>query len=209
VRVNITQQSKANDKTTACLEALVTQGNLAREARGGGVSLVTTGLLDKASIPKREECEKLVMDSRWPSRRPALFKIEIYLPEGSDSLCSSPTLGPCLREQWVRWAPGIGAGFTISSLAFLADCFRPLPEAYGITESWFPTLNFGIEVKRAPPVGGWEWLFLRIRMGECIGGRHDYAIVVADGEGEVVAVSRHTALILGPERNIKGRMAKA
>jgi hypothetical protein len=208
VRVNITQHDEVNGGAIICLEALVTQGNLAREAQSGGVDLATPGLLNKTFIPKRGECERLEMDPVWPLRRPALFKIEIYLSAGSDSLCSSPTLGPCVREQWVRWAPSVGMGFSISSLAFLADCFRPLPEAYGVTDSWFPTRNYGMEVKRAPPVGGWEWLFLRITMGLCIGGRHDYAVVIADEEGEVVAVSRHTALIIGAESNISRRLAK-
>jgi hypothetical protein len=208
VRVNIIQRDEAKDKPIVCLEALITQGNLAREAQSEGMDLATKGLLDKALIPKREECEKLVTDRRLHMRRPAVFKIEMYLPVGSDSLCASPTLGPCVREQWVRWESGVGTGFSIPSLAFLTDCFRPLPEAYGITNSWFPTMSYGVEVKRAPPTERWEWLFLRIEMGVCIGGRHDYAIVVADEQGEVVAVSRHTALILGEQRNVKKRMTK-
>ncbi|KAH8807152.1 thioesterase-like superfamily-domain-containing protein [Xylogone sp. PMI_703] len=208
MRVNVIQKDEAKNKHIVCLEALVTQGNIAREVQGGGMELATRGLLDKASIPKREKCEKLVTDTRLYARRPALYKIEIYVPEGSDSLCASPTLGPSVREQWVRWAPGVGTGFCISSLAFLADCFRPLPEAYGITNSWFPTLSYGMEVKRAPPAGGWEWLYLKIEMGLCIGGRHDYAIVIADEHGQVVAVSRHTALIHSVEKKRSGRMTK-
>ncbi len=79
-----------------------------------------------------------MMDSKWRLRRPALHKIDIYLEKGSDSLCGSPTLGPSIREQWVRWAPGVGTAFSLSSLAFLADCFRPLPEALWYQESLVP-----------------------------------------------------------------------
>jgi acyl-CoA thioesterase len=196
VRVNVIQRDEMKDKSVTCMEALVTQGNLGLEAQNGGIDLPTKGLLSKASILKREGCERLMMDSKWLKRRPALHKINMFLPEGSDSLCASPTLGPSVREQWVCWAPGVGTGFSISSLAFLADCFRPLPEAYGITNSWFPTLSYGMEVKRSPPAGGWDWLFLRIEIGVCKKGRHDYAIVIADEEHEVVAVSKHTVLIL-------------
>jgi acyl-CoA thioesterase len=208
VRVNVIQRDEAKGKTVTCLEALVTQGNLTAESQSGGMNLATKGLLDKKSIPKREECEQWLTDPRWHTRRIAAFKIEVYLPKGSDSRAASPTLGPGVREQWMRWTPGVGSKFSLSSLAFLADCFRPLPEAYGITNSWFPTLSYGLEVKRAPPSGGWEWLFLRTDMGECINGRHDYEVVIADEQGEVVAISRHTTLILSAERNVSGRMTK-
>jgi acyl-CoA thioesterase len=208
VRVNVIQRDEAKDKTIVCLEALVTQGNLTAESHSGGMNLATKGMLNKNLIPKREECEKWVTDPRWHGRRPAAFKIEMYLPKGSDSLCASPTMGPELREQWVRWSPGVGSKFSISSLAFLADCFRPLPEAYGITNSWFPTLSYGMEIKQEPPVGGWEWIFLRVEMGICRNGRHDYTIVMADEQGEVIAISRHTTLILSAERKVKGGMIK-
>jgi acyl-CoA thioesterase len=208
VRVNLVQRDEVTDKTTVCLEALVTQGNLIAESHSGGMNLKTKGLLDKDSIPNREECVKWVTDPRWHTRRLAAFKVEMHLPNGSDSLSASPTLGPSVREQWVRWTPGVGSKFSISSLAFLADCFRPLPEAYGITNTWFPTLSYGMEIKRAPPAGGWDWLFVRIEMGLCINGRHDYEIVIADEQGEVVAISRHTTLAVSVARQIKGRMTK-
>lgn len=208
LRVQLQQRDEATNKTTVCLEALVTQGNISKEAQSGGLSLPTKPMLDKALIPKRETCEKWECDLRLHSRRPVAFKITSYLPPGSDSLCASPTLGPSVREQWVRWAPGAGEGFSISSLAYLADSFRPLPEAFGVTGCWYPTMSYGLEVKRVPPEGGWEWLFVRIDMGESIGGRYDMTLVIADEEGDVVAVSKHTALIISAERNTKGRITK-
>lgn len=80
----------------------------------------------------------------------------------------------------------------------------------GVSGHWFPTLSYGMEVKRGPPPGteGWEWLFLRIEIGECIAGRYDMVVLIADGEGNVVAVSRHTALIISAERNYQGRLSK-
>lgn len=200
VRVNVSQRDETMQTEAVRLEALVTQGNIAQEVQGKGINLATKGLLDGRLIPTRDKCEKFEADPRLRIQRPALFKLEFYLPEGSNSLCASPTHGPGVREQWVRWAPGVGSGFSISSLAFVADAFRPLPEAYGI-HGWFPTLSYGLEVKRAPPVGGWTWLFLRIEMGLCIGGRHDYTIVIADEQHEVVAISRHTTLIFANAGN--------
>jgi hypothetical protein len=207
VRANIIQRDEAKGKTVVCLEALVTQGNLAAEAQNGEADLPTKGLLDKKSIPKRETCEKWEVDPRWHTRRFAAFKLDTYLPAGSDSIGASPTEGPSVREQWVRWSPTVGTTLSISSLAFLADAFRPMPEAYGVKKSWFPTMSYGIEVKRAPPAGGWEWLFIRAEMGMCKNGRHDYSVVIADEQGEVVAVSRHTTLIVSADRNYKPKTA--
>jgi hypothetical protein len=206
VRVSVIQPNNAGNKYINCMEALVTQGNIARELDNNGLNLITDGLLD---IPKKEDCDRLELDPAWTSCRPVLFKLQMYLPPGSDSLGASPTHGPSFREQWVKWAPGIGAGFSIPSLAFLADCFRPLPEAYGVKDSSFPTLNYGMEIKKAPPSTEWEWLFLRVSMGVCVAGRHDYSIVIADEQGEIVAVSRHTALIFNMEaKNAKARTGK-
>ena len=42
---------------------------------------------------------------------------------------------------------------------------------------------------------------MRVDMGESIGGRFDMDVIIADEEGEVVAVSRHTALIISAEKN--------
>lgn len=208
LRVNIHQRDPASGKTSVCLEALVTQGNITREVQAAGLSLPTKPMLEKASIPKREACELWEHDPRLPGRRPAAFKAAHYLPKGGDSICSSPTQGPSVREEWVRWAPGSGERFSIGALAYLADSMRPLPEAFGVTNSWFPTMSFGIEVKRAPPEGGWPWLFMRTDMGVCVAGRYDQTVVIADEQGEVVAISRHTALLISAERNYKGRMTK-
>ena len=201
LRVNLIQHDHATNKKTVCLETLVTQGNLTKEAQSGSISLPTKPTLDKSSIPKRAEWEKWEYDEKLPRHRPATFQVTTYLPPGSDSICASPTMGPNVREQWVCWASGVGERFSISSLAFLADNFRPLPEAFGLTGCWKPTMSYGVEVKRAPPEGGWEWLFMRVDMGESIGGRFDMDVIIADEEGEVVAVSRHTALIISAEKN--------
>jgi hypothetical protein len=207
--VQLLQNNDAR-KTAVCLEAHITQGNLSNEAKSGGLSLPFKPMLVKDTIPKREGCEALETDPRLPSRRPATFKTYTLLPPGSDSICASPKYGPGVREQWVRWLPEVGTTFSLSSLAYLADAFRPLPEAYGVSGHWFPTLSYGMEVKRGPPPGteGWEWLFLRIEIGECIAGRYDMVVLIADGEGNVVAVSRHTALIISAERNYQGRLSK-
>jgi hypothetical protein len=103
----------------------------------------------------------------------------------------------------VRWAsPSIGTHFTIDSLPYLADNFRPLPEAYGLVGNWYATLSYGVEVKRAPDDEGWEWLFLRAEMSELINGRFGMDVWILDEQERLVARSWHTALIMGhPMKN--------
>ena len=157
---------------------------------------------------KREDCEEWDVAPEWIPRRPAALKTELLLPKGSDSLGAHPTLGPSVREQWVRWKPDVGSRFDVGSLAYLADAFRPLGEAYGMVGNWYPTMSYGMEVKRRFDGEGWEWLFLRIEMHEVRNGRFDLEVLIADEEGQLVAISRHTALIVGSERNYKGRAEK-
>jgi hypothetical protein len=190
-----------------CMEALLTLGNLMHESQNSGESLSTRPLLAAASMPPRKDCKEWEYAPEWPQQRPAAFKINILLPAGSGELMYHPTLGPSVREQWVQWRDSVGdnsEGFQISALAYLADAFRPLPEAYRLKGNWYPTLSYGLEVKKAPPTEkGWEWLFLRIETMQVKNGRFDLDVVILDEDGDLVALSKHTALIVKATRNSK------
>ena len=196
-----------------CLETTITQGNMKSEAARGGVNLPTRLVVAKSDIPKRDTCVERKDPPLLFVRRTAFAKAIFMLPHDTNELGASATLGPSIREQWIRWRNDTGGpngeGFSISSLPFLADTFIPLPEAYGLTGNWFPTMCLGIEVKKAPPTEkGWEWLFMRIEMRVVKYGRNDIDVVIMDEEGEIVALSRHTALIVSFERNSKIKGAK-
>jgi hypothetical protein len=211
VRVELIQHDSGTSKPRTRLEALITQGNLSNEAKSGGISLPTHPILAKESIPKREDCEERKNDSDLMLSRPAAYKIQTYFPPGSDPLGVTATNGPSVKEQWSRWMPSVGTSFSISSLPFLADAFRPLPDSFGLRDYWYPTLSYGMQVKRGPPAGksGWKWLFMRIEVTECRDGRFDNIVVIADEEGNVVAICTHTALIVSFERNSRGRVTAA
>jgi acyl-CoA thioesterase len=210
VRVQLLQQDSKSGKQIVCFEALVTQGNLSLEAISGGRSLPTPPYLAKEDIPERADCEEWLTAPEWIPRRPAAFKLTVMLPKGSDSLAAHPKLGPSVREQWVKWRKGVGETFDVGSLAYLADAFKPLTESFGLVGYWYPTMSFGMEVKRKFDIkeGGWEWLFLRIEMHEVRNGRFDLEVLIFNEEGEVVAISRQTSLIVEGERNYKGRAEK-
>ncbi|RDW58166.1 hypothetical protein BP6252_13577 [Coleophoma cylindrospora] len=187
-----------------CVEALVTQGNLARERHSSDVlSLPTRDLRAVYQIPPRESFARFLHDPRVSLHA----KLEFTYPPDTDAASHvHPTVGPSVREQWVRWSaasPG-SRGFTPLALPFLADAWRPLPEGYGLQKKWYPTLNYGLEIKRQPPsADGWEWLFVRVEMHVVQDGRFDMSCLIFDEQRELVALGNQVALVVGVERNRK------
>ncbi|KAK0716099.1 thioesterase-like superfamily-domain-containing protein [Lasiosphaeris hirsuta] len=124
-----------------------------------------------------------------------------------------PQLG--VFDLWIRMASG--EGFTTEALGFVADClpypveaYRPAageeggPFAHGDV-FWYPTVVMNVEVKRALPEAGVEWLRMRIQPKVIQGGRFDLEVVIFDEAGRVVALSQHVNLIVGLERNTAKR----
>ena len=81
--------------------------------------------------------------------------------------------------------------------------FLPLPENYPETRRrhWYPTLSMSVEIKALPPPGGWKWLFVRIEAGVIKNGRFDINVVICNEDKELVAISRHVALVVDGSRN--------
>ncbi|KAK3309248.1 thioesterase-like superfamily-domain-containing protein [Chaetomium strumarium] len=135
-------------------------------------------------------------------------------------------------DKWVRLASG--ERFTSASLAFVADCWPYVVEEWRPTEQeaaeaaarsggeeeesvavvvpfapdarfWYPTVVLNLEVKKALPEEGVEWLQLRIQSKQIKQGRFDLEVLILDEEGDLVALSYHVNLILGSERNMAER----
>ncbi len=70
---------------------------------------------------------------------------------------------------------------------------------------WYPTILLNLEIKKALPPEGAEWLFVRVRSKVIKNGRMDLDIMVMDESGDVVALSQHVALVLSAERNMNRR----
>jgi hypothetical protein len=68
---------------------------------------------------------------------------------------------------------------------------KPLPV-------WFPTLKLSIEIKKALPVDGAEWLQSRVTMKSVRNGRMDIDVILRDAGGEIVALATHIALVKQP-----------
>jgi hypothetical protein len=205
MRVSLLQSQSPDKPQTLCVEAQITPSNLSIPH---GPSFETKSLIDKKSIPKRQDCEPWESSPLMVRARPAAFKITVLLPIGSDSTCSHPDRDPLVRDMWMRWPDG--KPFGIEAMPFLVDAFRPHLESSRFDGKWkgvwVPTLGLGVQVFKAPGEGkeGWEWLFLRIKMGEIINGRVSQ-VVVCDENMDVAAVASHASLVLGGERGfLKG-----
>jgi hypothetical protein len=88
----------------------------------------------------------------------------------------------------------------------------PIPENYPQTKQlhWYPTLSLTLDIKAVPPPQGWEWLYVRIECGTIRGGRMDIDVVICDESSQIVAISRHVAVVVDAARNrVKTKSAVA
>lgn len=145
--------------------------------------------------------------------RRALHNMEYYFPRAGQPQKS-------VVDVWLRLAEP-GAKFDNVSLGYVADSWPYVVEAYrgGIDTGgggkdavvrqddvfWFPTVVMNMDVKKALPLGGVEWLSMRVEARQIRNGRLDLEVVLLDEAGELVAICHHVNLVLGGERNLKKR----
>ncbi|KAK4463053.1 thioesterase-like superfamily-domain-containing protein [Cladorrhinum samala] len=137
-----------------------------------------------------------------------LRNYDVFLPKAGQ-------VHESVTDLWMRFNVG-GGRFTNSSLAFVADAFPFVVEAYRPAKGsdkpygsgemfWYPTVVMSLEVKRALPERGVEWLRLRMHAKEIRNGRLDLEVLILGESGELVGISHQVNLVLGSERNTKGR----
>ena len=72
-----------------------------------------------------------------------------------------------------------------------------------VAKFWYPTVLLNLDIKKALPPEGVEFLFVRARAKQIKNGRMDQEVTIMDQEGDLVALSNHVSLVLGSERNLK------
>lgn len=120
-----------------------------------------------------------------------------------------------VADMWLRFKSG--EKFTNASLGYVADAYPTVIEAWRPKRDeeqtpfrsdemfWYPTLALNLDVKKALPEEGVEWLFIRSMAKVIQNGRLDLEVIVLDQSGDVVALSNHVNMILSAERNLKER----
>ncbi|KAK9426026.1 putative Thioesterase-like protein TwmA [Seiridium unicorne] len=151
----------------------------------------------------------------------SLQRWQFYLPRNGP-------LTPGVCDMWIRLASG--ERITQGVLAYVVDSFpMDMNTFFASTEMrklfynaprnpetstkenhsedkqragvWLPTVVMNLEVKKALPEDGVEWLAVCATSKQIQDGKFDLDLVVRDGEGELVALSSHVALILEMGRN--------
>ena len=215
VHVELTQGDKGAEP---CIVGYLTQSNLRTET---GLSLPTKWSLYPPPVPLSST--NALIDGtdqgwvrsmgRYPGFRKASQRMKWWVPRRGQ-------LEPGMADEWLCWADG--GRFTQSALGVIIDQFPQIVEIYPATNpvssddtgvaatsveankkpNWYPTVLLNLDVKKALPEEGVDWLFLRVRAKKIKNGRMDLDIVVLDEEGDLVAISNHVCLILSAERNM-------
>lgn len=127
-----------------------------------------------------------------------------------------------VSDEWVRWSSG--EKFTQESLGFVCDNFPLVIESY-VKDSpydlkegkegkrnemsparfWYPTLLLNLDVKKALPPEGADYLFVRAQTKQIKKGRHDIEVTILDEQGDLVALSHHVVLVVDSSRNLAAR----
>ncbi|KAL8950071.1 MAG: hypothetical protein Q9222_003874 [Ikaeria aurantiellina] len=220
VHVALTQSRNNGSTAEPSVVGYITQSNLRTEE---GISLPTKWELHPPPlpIPNFESLRQGRDDENWhpfphphANFRKAGQKVESYVPRRGQ-------LEPGMADEWIRLKDGEGR-FTQEALGYVVDQFPQVVEIYPGTimgegegewegkkhevkgkPNWYPTVLLNMDVKKALPVEGAEWLFVRVRAKKIRNGRMDLEVVVLDEEEELVVVSNHVCLILSAERNVR------
>ncbi|KAK8012528.1 hypothetical protein PG991_009903 [Apiospora marii] len=198
--------------------AYITHTNLAAEF---GPTFETGWQLEPPPPPPPSDFAALTRggddDAHWaewiakpfPEFRKVIQQMRIYLPRSGRHATDS------LYDEWVRFADP-AQRFTDASLGLVSDLWPQVIESLvaarqGNTKSqpmakfWYPTLLLNLDIKKALPAEGVEWLFVRVRAKQIRNGRQDLEVVILDQQGEIVALSHHVALVLDAKRNTAKR----
>lgn len=72
---------------------------------------------------------------------------------------------------------------------------------------WLPTVVMNLETRNRLPEKGVKWLNMRGTSKQIKDGNFDMEIVIRDEDGQLIAVSQHTAMILSMDRNMGKKKA--
>ncbi|XXG98029.1 hypothetical protein Hte_004346 [Hypoxylon texense] len=179
-----------------------------------GISLKTRWILQPAPPPPPADFTVLLAgggDPNWteqtdkpfPKFRKVSHRVRNFLPRAGQVM-------PGVVDQWLRLDSG--EKFTDESIGFVSDNFPSVVDGLWSTEQkgkpppfWYPTVALNLDIKKTLPLGGVEWLFLRVRPKTINNGRMDLEVVILDAAGEVVALSYHVVLVVSAERNLAAR----
>ncbi|KAL1864905.1 hypothetical protein Daus18300_007472 [Diaporthe australafricana] len=201
----------------------ITNSNIPKE---DGPSYDTRWRLEPPARPVSVASLAAGSDAEWQEQKSMPFadfrkaskNIRFFFPKRGQ-----PQRG--VADQWMAFENG--ERFTNASLGLVADMFPQITESLrtgadpyavgdagaaaakekGSAKFWYPTLLLNLDVKKALPEDGVDWLFVRTRAKQIRNGRYDLEVVIVDETGDIVALSHHVCMILPAARNLAARSA--
>jgi len=224
--IHISLAQEINNETREEVVGYITNSNLETES---GVSFDTHWSLHPS--PSSADLSKFSsdIDATWAEQRFMPFaefrkasqKVKFFFPRQGQRVRSAV-------DEWIAFnttsASGRKERFTNESLGFVSDMWPQIIEGHReeevydisrqgkdtvqgapIAKFWYPTVLLNLDVKKALPAEGVEWLFVRVRAKTIKNGRYDLEVVILDEEGDVVALSHQVALCVPAARNLAKR----
>lgn len=232
LHLTLAQKEEGSDKYIDEVEAYATLSGFAKEeglSFDTGYKLLPAPMeVDLQALSKNEDKNyaRRGKDPYGDFRR-AANNIQMHLVKPARRAKEFPK---ALIDQWVRFtpvnSPAREGRWTNDALGYVVDIFPQMVEQYmnpqleaatiggdvtreqakklqdSSTNRWYPTLALNLDVKKALPANGAEWLFVRIQSGKIQNGRFDLTIHVLDESGDLVATSSHCSLIMDASRNM-------
>ncbi|KAL2759985.1 hypothetical protein ACRALDRAFT_1060053 [Sodiomyces alcalophilus JCM 7366] len=185
-----------------------------------GLSLSTGWEMQPPAAPVDFDKLRAGKDSRWTQRSRLTVGSDLMrdFVRASQQFHYYYPSEPGRRGQedvWLRFASG--ENFTDAAIPLVADALPYVIEAWRPREDekqtpfrttdmwWYPTLSFSLDVKKALPGEGSEWLFMRCFTRSIKNGRLDLQSVILDQHGELVALANHVNLAMPASRNTRKR----
>jgi acyl-CoA thioesterase len=141
-------------------------------------------------LPPREECVRILPAEDGPFPPPVTAKVEIYLhPDHSKFGARSADLMPEVVG-WMRLPDG--ELLDDYGIVFASDAFPPAIFGSDFPIGWTPTIDLSVQVRDPGPH---EWLVCRFYSRYITGGWMEEDGEIWDTAGNLVGLSRQTALV--------------
>ncbi|KAK1593715.1 thioesterase-like superfamily-domain-containing protein [Colletotrichum navitas] len=182
-----------------------------------GLTLATGWDMTPPPEPADFALLSLDQDQHWVKKEKLNARATSYVRAHNNVEYYAPREGTRrgIADLWLRFKSG--ERFTNASVGFVADAYPTVIEAWRPTRDeeqtpfryndmfWYPTLALNLDVKKALPDEGAEWLFIRSMVKVIRNGRLDLEVTILDQSGDVVALSTHVNMVLSADRNLSER----
>lgn len=183
------QQQEDDGSWITLIHALGIMGSFAKET---GASLVTT----PRTLPQLENCPEI--KPGLPNFRFVAHQFEYWQPEDHKD--------PTTENHWLSFKDG--RPMDVLAMGLIADLMTPLPiRVFPDKPGWYPTLSLDIQFKEAPNPQG-LYTYLQVESESIKNGRFDITTRCFDVDHRLIAVSKHTAMIVSAARNVSKRSAR-